>query len=242
MQIFEFRYLCEIWWQSRAVSNFCSCRENVTKMFLLPLWLKFFLNSNMSFQARCGAGFWFLKCLEVAIKGWGGTAAICLSKQELLPCRGRGCLVRKTSVMSPAFCLAVVCPHSHPCIFLPPHTENTVVLASLEKNVTFWASKFGGVKGLKVVLALKKELWLLVASISLESHRVKRKSFSLWCLCVHPCPFPATCTERGRHGHAKGSFASLVPWHLDVIQWAHTGNPVGPSLKAFLLHIHWNTD
>lgn len=154
--MFEVRYLCDIsafWWQSRAVSNFCSCRENGTKMFLLPLWLEVFLNSNMSFQARCAADFWLVKCLEVAIKGWGGTAAICLSKQELLPCRGRGCLVRETSVMSPAFCLAVVCPHSHPCIFLPTsHWNILLCLQVLRKTSPFEPASWGGVKGLKVLV------------------------------------------------------------------------------------------
>lgn len=150
----------------------------------------------MSFQTSCGADFWLVKCLEVAIKGLGGTATICLSKQELLPCRRRGCLVRETFVMSTAFCLWCIPTLIHASSSPPQHTKNTVVFASLEKNATFWASKFecGKRTKKKVVLVLKKKkkkLCLLVANISLELYKVKSKSFSLRFLCVHLCPFPA---------------------------------------------------
>lgn len=126
------RWLCDnpsSWWQSRAVSNFCSCWRSTMKMLLLPLWLKtgmdgkrkfFFKKSNMSFQARLLADFWLFKCLGLAIKGLGGAAAICLPEQEVLPRKLRGCLVRETSVVSPKFFLALGYPHSHPCISFPP--------------------------------------------------------------------------------------------------------------------------
>lgn len=199
----------------------------------------------MSFQARCDADFWLAKCLEVTIKGLGGTAAICLKagatplQRERLPNERDICHV--TSI-SPG-CGVSPLPFMH----LPPHLNTPKMLLCLQvlwKMPPLEPASLGGVKGLKVVLVLKKkeELYVLVASISLELYEVKSESFSLQLLCVHLCPFlafpirhhqPPAQREAGRcvQGHAKSSFARLVPWHLDAIQWACTGNPVGNTSR-----------
>lgn len=144
MQVSEGRWLWDnpsFWWQSRAASNFCSCRKTVMKMLLLPLQLRtgmeresFFKKSNTSFQASCVSDFWLFKCLGVAIKGLGDAAAIWLPTLEVLPCGGRGCLVRETAVTSPKFCLVLVYPHFHPCLPTSKHQKYCLLGKSCEEH------------------------------------------------------------------------------------------------------------
>lgn len=137
-----------------------------------------------------------------------------------------------------------------PSMYLPPHLSTPKILLCLQllrKTPPFEPASLGGVKGLKVVLVLKKKKRAVSACGKRQpwvTQGEKWKLFLVISLCTSvsiPClsyrASSATCTERSRHGHAKGSFARLVPWHLDAIQWAHPGNPAGNTSHDW--YPHW---
>lgn len=219
----------------------------------------------MSFQARCGADFWLVKCLEVTIKGLGGTAAICLKagatplQRERLPSERDICHV--TSI-SPG-CGVSPLPFMH----LPPHLNTPKMLLCLQvlwKVPPLEPASLGGVKGLKVVLVLKKkeELCVLVANISLELYEVKSESFSLQLLCVRLCPSlafpirhhqPPAQREAGRQVCMDMQRAALPGWFPDTwmpysghVQETLLAIPAVTvsisSLKVFMLRVLWNTE